>query len=101
MAPDRLPAIFTIDVGKHPLLTFEARSFREAAELCREEWLLDDIRGLTSNGVPIWDGKARLRSRYATDLEAAFYKTALETAEPMPGELVLSYLVELDGSETV
>ena len=34
-----LPSIFTLEIGGTPTLVFEAQSFREAQELCREQWL--------------------------------------------------------------
>ena len=100
MMADLLSRCFTLDVGDKPILTFEARSLREARELCYEQWLREDIARLSSNETPIWDGRASLRSRYATEAEAALYRAAAENAEQSPGDLVLAYLVELDGVET-
>jgi hypothetical protein len=79
---------------RRPILTFEARNLRESWELSREEWLRDDIARLKSNGTPLWDGKAPLKSRYATEPESAVFREA--SGEPAPDELVLAYLVELD-----
>jgi hypothetical protein len=89
-----LPAIFTLDVGGRPTLTFEAKNLREAWEVCHEHWLREDIGRLTSNGVPLWDGRVALRSRYASENEKAAYLEA--KIEPSPDELALAYLVELD-----
>jgi hypothetical protein len=89
-----VPAIFTLDVGGKPILTFEAKNLREAWELCHEEWLRDDIARLKSHGIPLWDGKAILKSRYATASEKAVFLGA--TGEPAPEDMVLAYLVELD-----
>jgi hypothetical protein len=91
-------AIFTLDIGGKPTLAFEARNLRESCELGREQWLRDDIMRLKSHGTALWDGKAVLKSRYATDTEKAVF---LESAgEPPPDEMVLAYLVELD-AETI
>jgi hypothetical protein len=93
-----ISAIFTLDVGGKPTLTFEARNLRESYELSREAWLRDDIARLKSNGIPLWDGKALLKSRYATEAEKAVFLEASE--EPARDEMVLAYLVELD-AETI
>ena len=46
--------------------------------------------------VPLWDGKALLKTRYASDAEKDFF---LEAAEEASGdEMILVYLVELDVS---
>ena len=54
-----LPRIFTIEIGGTPTLTFEAQNLREAQELCREQWLKDDLAEAKSNHVPLWDGQLR------------------------------------------
>ena len=99
MMADILSRCFTLDVGDRPILTFEASSLREARELCYEQWLREDIARLSSNEIPIWDGSAALRSRYATEAEAELYRAAAQNAEHSPGDLVLAYHVELDGAE--
>jgi hypothetical protein len=90
-----LPAVFTVDVGGRPTLSFEAKNLREAWEICHEEWLKADLARICSNGVPLWDGKARLRSRYAAAAETAIYRQAAQEGQT-PGDLILAYLVELD-----
>ena len=89
-----LPAIFTLDVGGKPVLVFEAKNLRESWELCHEQWLREDLVRQTSGGIPLWDGKAPLRTRYATAGEKEVYLEA--GGEPSPDELVLAYLVKLD-----
>lgn len=90
-----LPAIFTLDVGGKPVLVFEAKNLRESWELCHEQWLREDLVLQTSGGIPLWDGKAPLRTRYATPSEKDVYLEA--GGEPAPDELVMAYLVKLDG----
>ena len=90
-----LPAVFTVDVGGRPTLSFEAKNLREAWEICHEDWLKADLARICSNGVPLWDGKARLRSRYAAEAETAIYRQAAQEGQT-PGDLILAYLVELD-----
>jgi hypothetical protein len=67
MTADPVPAIFTIDIGDTPTVTFEARNLREARELCREHWLKEDLAEAKSGGVPLWDGKAKFASTALAD----------------------------------
>jgi hypothetical protein len=66
-----LPAVFTIEIGGTATLAFEARNLREAHELCREEWLKQDLSELKTDGASLWDGKAKLRARIALPDEIA------------------------------
>lgn len=91
-----LPAIFTLDIDGRPTLAFEAKNLRESQQLCHEHWLRQDIAGLMSNGAPLWDGKARLRSRRSTENEIAAYREAARDSKQTDGDLLLAYLVELD-----
>lgn len=92
-------AIFTLDVGGKPTLAFEAKNLRESQQLCHEHWLRRDIADLTSNGAPLWDGKARLRARRSTEDEIAAYREVERDATQPQDDLLLAYLVELDGTE--
>jgi hypothetical protein len=94
-----LPSIFTIEIGDTPTLVFEALNFREAHELCHEQWLKGDLTEANSDGVPLWDGKAKLRARMAVPDEIALFTEAKNNGEPSDG-LMLVYLVELDGEAT-
>lgn len=38
-----LPRMFTLEIDGKPTLVFEAKTLREAHELCREEWLRADL----------------------------------------------------------
>ena len=94
-----LPGIFALDIGGKPVLTFEAKNLREAWEVCHEAWLKDDVRRLRSNALPLWDGKAHMRARYASQSETALHRQAVTGAQPQSDELVLTYLVELDSPD--
>jgi hypothetical protein len=91
--------IFTIEIGDTPTLTFEAQNLREAQELCHEQWLKDDLAKAKSNGVPLWDGKVKLRARITSPDEKALFAEAKNDGQPSDG-LMLVYLVELDGEAT-
>jgi len=99
MTPNVLSRIFTIEIGDRPTLTFEAQNQREAQELCHEQWLKDDLAEAKSDGAPLWDGKATLRARMAAPDESAVFAEAKNSGQSSD-ELMLVYLVELDGSET-
>jgi hypothetical protein len=91
-----LPSIFTIEIGDTPTLVFEAQNLREAHELCHEQWLKGDLTEAKSGGVPLWDGKAKLRARMAVPDEIALFAEAKNNGGLSDG-LMLVYLVELDG----
>jgi hypothetical protein len=93
------PSIFTIEIGDTPTLSFEAQNFREARQVCHEQWLKDDLAEAKADGVPLWDGKAKLRARSALPNEIALFDEAKNNGRPSDG-LMLVYLVELDGEST-
>jgi len=94
-----LPTIFTIEIGDTPTLAFEAQNLREAHELCHEQWLKDDLAEAKSDGVPLWDGKAKLKARIALPDEMALFAEAKSNGQPSD-ELILVYLIELDDGVT-
>lgn len=96
MIANLLLPIFTIEIGDTPTLVFEAKNLREAHELCHEKWLKGDLAEAKSGGVPLWDGKAKLRARLALPHEIALFAEAKNSGEPSDG-LMLVYIVELDG----
>jgi hypothetical protein len=95
MTENALPSVFTIEIGGRPTLTFEAQNLREAHELCHEQWLENDLAEAKSEGVPLWDGKAKLRARIALPEESALFADAKNNGQPSDG-LMLVNLVELD-----
>jgi hypothetical protein len=90
------PSIFTIEIGDTATLVFEAQNFREARDVCHQQWLKDDLAEAKADGVPLWDGKANLRARLALPNEIALFGEAKKNGQPSDG-LMLVYLVELDG----
>jgi hypothetical protein len=98
MTENALPSVFTIEIGGRPTLTFEAQNLREAHELCHEEWLKLDLAEASSDGAPLWDGKAKLRARIALPDESSLFAEAKNSGQPSDG-LMLVYLVELDEDE--
>ena len=57
----------------------------EARELCKERWLRADLSSQKSNGIPLCDAE-----------EATLFDQAAGASTPSD-DLVLAYLVELDG----
>ena len=88
--------VFVVVIDGVSILAFRARSLGEAMELGREAWLLEDLRHLTSDRVPLWDGKAPIRIRSARPAEAERYREGLDHATCDDDELPLVYLVGLD-----
>jgi hypothetical protein len=99
MITNVLPSIFTIETGGTPTLVFEAKNLREAHELCHEQWLRGDLAEAKSYGIPLWNGKATLRTRMALPDEIALFAEAKNNGRPSDG-LMLVYFVELDGDAT-
>jgi hypothetical protein len=100
MPAELLPAIFTLDVGSRPILSFEAKNLREAHEICHEQWLREDLLRLKSDSVPLWDGKVRFRARYASSAETDVYRRSHRVSQPSE-EILLAFLVNLDGEDSV
>jgi hypothetical protein len=98
MTTDLAAHIFTLYAGDTPTVTFEAQNLREAHELCHEQWLQDDLAEARCGGVPLWDGKAKLRVRSALPDETALFAAAKDAGQPSDG-LMFVYLVELDGGK--
>jgi hypothetical protein len=88
--------VFVLVIESVPILAFRARSLGEAMELGREAWLLEDLRHLTSDRVPLWDGKAPIRIRSARPAEGQRYREGLHDASCDDDELPLVYLIGLD-----
>src|SRR5438477_12584794 len=88
--------VFVLVIDEVPILAFRARSLGEAMELGREAWLLEDLKHLTSDRVPLWDGKTPIRIRSARPTESARYRQDLDHATGDEDELPLVYLVGLD-----
>jgi hypothetical protein len=90
--------IATVEVDGRPTVAFEARNSREASQLLKEHWFREDLQELRTNGSPLWDGKARLRSRTASEDEIEKYEAMAAEAEDDTGDIVLAFLVPLDNA---
>ncbi len=88
--------VFVLVIDEVPILAFQARAMSEALELGREVWLLEDLKRLTSDRLPLWDGKAPIRTRSARPDEAARYHRGLADGTHSGDELPLVFLVSVD-----
>ena len=89
--------VFTLDIDGRPTVSFEATNPREGTELLKEGWFLDDLSKLTSDARPLWDGASALRVRVASEDEAERYRNFAAEAEDENGDILLAFLVTLDG----
>jgi hypothetical protein len=88
-----------MDIDGKPAFAFEAKNFREALELCKEDWLRADLSVLSSNGTPLCTAAAKLTARRATETESQLYWEAdADRKAQAPDDLLLAYLIELDGT---
>jgi hypothetical protein len=97
---DRLSlSIFTIEVDGKPTLAFEAKRYsRGGGYLRRRRAHRAKLNLLKSGDVPICGDNALLDVRLVRPGEAAFYRQAAEASQSND-DLLLVYLVELDGPE--
>jgi hypothetical protein len=87
-------SVFAMDVDGKATFAFEAKNHPEAFELCKEDWVREDLSTLTSNGVPLCSSTAKLTVRRADEAEIVIYRDAALKAQTE--DLVLAYLVDLD-----
>jgi hypothetical protein len=96
-AYERAASVYTVDIDGKPIVSFEATTHREAQELIKEDWFLRDLMVLVSEGQFLWDGKTSIRVRIATDAESACYREVAAESEEEGRDIVLAFLVTLDG----
>jgi hypothetical protein len=95
---DMLCRTFTLSVDGKPTLAFSAQSLREAQGLCKEAWLLDDLRSLRSREHPLCGASSKLTVRTASEDEQSTYEKGADAAQATD-DLMLVYLVEIDHVE--
>ena len=88
------PSIWTLEIDGQPTLAFEARKYREADEICRQEWLRFELAQQKINDVPLCRADSDLRIRLARPDEVFLYRQAAEANKLSDDKLV--YLIELD-----
>ena len=88
------PSIWTLEIDGQPTLAFEASKYREADEICRQEWLRFELAQQKINDVPLCRADSDLRIRLARPDEVFLYRQAAEANKLSDDKLV--YLIELD-----
>ena len=88
------PSIWTLEVDGEPTLAFEAKKYREANELCHEDWLRVELGLQKLNDVPLCRADSELRIRLARPAEMVLYRRAVEANNSSDEMLV--YLIEVD-----
>jgi hypothetical protein len=91
-----LHPVFAIEVSGTAVVAFEASSQRQAWELSKEAWFLDELVLLKSNGRPVFTKGSRLKVRSAKPTEVQTYREA-EKEAISSDDLLLVYLISLDG----
>jgi hypothetical protein len=89
------PSIWTLEIDGKPTLAFEAKKYREANELCHEDWLRFELGQQKLNGVPLCGADSGLRIRLAQPAEMVLYRKAVE-AYNSSADSKLVFLIELD-----
>ena len=73
------PSIWTLEIDGKPTLAFEAMKYREADEICHQEWMRLELGQRKINYVPLCGANSHLRIRLARPAEMDLYRQAAET----------------------
>jgi hypothetical protein len=85
-------SIWTLEVDGRPTLAFEARKYREANDLCHQDWLRVELGLQKLNGVALCSVDSHLRIRLARAAEVVLYRQVAEANNSSDD----TYLIELD-----
>jgi len=92
--------IYVLEIKGTAVLAFEADSLNDAREFAESIGEEDDLRELTSNGAPLWNGRDPISVRLATQPESDLFEEQREEDwedEPHADEEdFMVYLVPLD-----
>ena len=86
--------IYTILIEDKAMVALQTRGF-EARGLCKEEWFLEELSRLKSNGEPLYRPGLRIRARPSTEEEWVRYDKACSAADDTE-DILFVYLVDLD-----
>src|SRR6267142_1674713 len=89
------PSIWTLEIDGKPMLAFEAKKYREAYELCHEDWLRAELGLQKLHGVPLCGADSHLKIRLARRAEMVLYRQAVE-ANSSSDQTKMVYLIKLD-----
>jgi hypothetical protein len=95
--------IFVLEINGTAILAFEADDMDDARAYAGTAGEQEDLTELTSNGVPLWNGKDEIGVRPATDAEAGLFeeqrKEDWEDEPHADAEDFAVFLVPLDEPE--
>lgn len=93
--------MFTLEIGDKPIAITDADG-AQARVIFESDEFKQDLTAMTSEGVPLWDGKAPLTIRPASQEETAAFKAPdmdidddIDTEEDDDG-LFVTFLVPID-----
>ncbi len=92
-------SIFAVEVDGRPTVAFEAKRYSEAEAISGDKGLRAKLSSLKSGGFPLCGDNAVLDVRLARPEEAALYRQVADASQSTD-DLMLVYLVELDGRES-
>ena len=73
--------LYSLATTEHAILTFSARDDVVAPGFAENDFILRELTGLkTPEGTPLWDGRAELTVRPATDSERAVWEADIPHA---------------------
>ncbi len=88
-------SIWTLEVDGKPTLAFEAKKYREANELCHEDWLRVELGLQKFHGAPLCRADSDLRIRLARPAEMVLYRRTVKANDSSDGSNLV-YLIKLD-----
>ena len=72
--------MYTLEIGGQPTAIMNADE-EDARAILEADGFLDDLKGLTTDGKPVWDGVAPLNLRASTEEEIAEFDASEEDEE--------------------
>jgi len=90
------PSVYTARVDGRDVAAVSAASRREATELKREAWFLEELAcKKDKDGRPLWDGAAHISFQLAEPIHLVRYNEALKEAvaraKPQSGDLFIAW----------
>lgn len=93
--------MYTLEIGGQPTAIMNADE-ADARAILEADGFLDDLKSLTTDGKPIWDGQAPLNLRASTEEEVAEFEASEEDEEEEDEDedsATVLFLVPLDDDE--
>lgn len=92
-----LQLVHVLEIQRHPIAMIGGVTSREAGQLRREQWFLDELGSRSDEkGEPIWDGQTPFTVRVANAQEIQAYRLAVTEAAASehhdPEELFIKWL---------